>query len=51
MINDKQDFYTEFINNKMKNPRHFCRGFIGGGDGCRTRVRKQTSLTFYERSL
>ena len=32
MLNDKQDFYTEFINNKMKNPRHFCRGFIGGGD-------------------
>ena len=25
--------------------------FYGGGDGCRTRVRKQTSLTFYERSL
>lgn len=23
MLNDKQDFYTEFINNKMKNPRHF----------------------------
>ena len=22
MLNDKQDFYTEFINNKMKNPRH-----------------------------
>lgn len=33
---------------------HQCvfRGFLyGGGDGCRTRVRKQTSKTFYECSL
>ena len=28
----------------------YCRGFHGGGEGYRTPVRKQTSLTFYERS-